>query len=178
MSSILRTYVILTLVVVSALTACSTSQANADNSSLAPAAQASPTPRSGFTESDVDKLKWIVGDWKGTGDVEKPFFERYRFVDKTTLAVDGFPDESFTKADDTTLFALKEGAFGNSGDARWAASEITGYLITFVPVAGVRNTFKWQRVSDNEWKAILDWPAAGDKPARQRVYKMERVKSK
>jgi len=37
-----------------------------------------------------------------------------------------------------------------------------------------KNSFRWQRESDNVWTAIITWPAAEGKPARQRVYKMER----
>jgi len=164
---------------VAALSCTSNSSANAEIAaqSNASAPVAEPTPAT-LTTADVAKLKWIIGSWKGTGDVEKPFYERYRFEGESTLAVDGFPDETLAKSDSTTLFALKDGKMGNSGETRWAASEITADSITFVPVAAARNTFKWQRVSDNEWKAILSWPATADKPARQRVYKMERVDKK
>ena len=31
-----------------------------------------------FTTADLQKLRWIEGTWRGTGDVDKPFFERYR----------------------------------------------------------------------------------------------------
>lgn len=128
-----------------------------------------------FSPADLAKLKWIEGTWRGTGDVEKAFFERYRFENETTLAVDSFTDEKLTKVDETTRFILSDGQFGNGGDdSRWAASVIDYQGITFVPVAKARNTFRWQRESDNSWTAILQWPASDDKPARQRVYKMER----
>lgn len=128
-----------------------------------------------FSAADVAKLKWIVGSWKGTGDAEKPFFERYRFEAETIVAVDGFTDETFAKTDGTTLFALTDGVFGNSGETRWAASVITADSVTFIPVAGARNSFTWVKVSHNEWKATLTWPATVDKPARQRIYTMARI---
>jgi hypothetical protein len=75
-----------------------------------------------------------------------------------------------------TRFELKDGMFGNSGDgSRWAATELDDNSITFSPVAKARNTFRWQRESADVWKAVLDYPAGGDKPARQRVYRMERL---
>ena len=128
-----------------------------------------------ISAAELAKLRWIEGAWRGAGDVEKPFFERYRFENDSTLAVESFTDETLSKSDDVTRFELKDGQFGNGGEgSRWAASELTDNSITFVPVKGARNTFQWRKESDGTWTATLDWPAADGKPARRRVYKMER----
>jgi hypothetical protein len=128
------------------------------------------------TASDLKKLRWIEGAWRGTGDVEEPFFERYRFENETTLAVESFKDQTLSKADDVTKFELIDGVFGNRGEgSRWAATELDDNSITFSPVAKARNTFRWQRESANVWKAVIDYPASDGKPARQRVYRMERL---
>ena len=68
-------------------------------------APAKPTPAK-LTAADLQKLRWIEGTWRGTGG-EKPFFERYRFENATTLAVDSFENEKLEKVTDTTLFELK-----------------------------------------------------------------------
>ena len=108
-------------------------------------------------------------------DVSAPFFERYRFENATTLVVDSFFDEKLTTVEDTTRFELKDGQFGNAGEgSRWTATLIDYQGITFEPIAIAKNSYKWQRESDNSWTAILRWPASEGKPARQRVYKMER----
>ena len=136
-----------------------------------------PTPatQTKFSVSDLEKLRWIVGTWRGTGDGEAPFFERYRFENPTTLAVDSFTDATLSKVDDTTRFELKDGQFGNGGETgRWTASSIDYLGIDFVPAAKARNSFRWQRESDNTWTAILTWPPAEGKPGRRRVFKMER----
>jgi hypothetical protein len=133
------------------------------------------TPQTKFSVSDLEKLRWIEGTWRGTGDVEKPFFERYRFESPTILAVDNFTDETLTKVEETTRFELKDGQFGNGGeDSRWAASSIDYMGVNFLPIAKARNSFRWQRESDNTWTAIITWQPAEGKPGRQRVYKMER----
>ncbi|MFN2502099.1 MAG: hypothetical protein ABR530_08815, partial [Pyrinomonadaceae bacterium] len=49
-------------------------------------AQTQPTHASRLTAADVAKLKWIIGDWRGSGENQKPFFERYRFENENTLA--------------------------------------------------------------------------------------------
>jgi pimeloyl-ACP methyl ester carboxylesterase len=124
---------------------------------------------------DLTKLRWIEGTWRGTGDAEKPFFERYYFENESTLAVEGLTDEKVDKVSDLTRFELRDGKFGGGSEgSRWDATEITADSITFEPVAKARNSFRWRRVSKDVWEAILDWPATDSKPARHRVYKMER----
>ena len=106
---------------------------------------------------------------------QAPFFERYRFENESTLAVDSFPDEKLDKVDDTTRFELKDGTFGN---ANYVASAIDDNGINFEPAGKSKNSFRWERVSDNAWKATLKWPAEGNKPARERIYNMERIQGK
>ena len=118
---------------------------------------AEQTPPPGkFSVADLQKLKWIEGTWRGTGDVESPFFERYRFENETTLAVDSFTDGTLTKVEDTTRFALKDGQFGNDGEgSRWVATTIDYLGVTFVPFVKARNTFRWQHVASNVGPARL-----------------------
>jgi hypothetical protein len=122
--------------------------------------------------ADLANLKWIEGAWKGTGDVEKPFFELYRFEDDSTLAVDSFDDESLGKVTETSRFVLKDGQFGNSN---YAATDITKDSVTFAPIAKARNTFTWRKKSADLWEAVLEWPATESKPAMKRVYQMARI---
>ena len=131
------------------------------------------TPASSFTTADVAKLKWIEGTWRGM-DGEKPFFERYK-LEPTALVVESLKEDG--SADGAPeRFELKDGQFGKGeGDKGSAASEITDNYIQFVPaVAGKGNNFRFERQSDGTWIALLEWPATADKPARQKIYKMER----
>jgi len=131
------------------------------------------TPGNNFTTADVAKLKWIEGTWRGM-DGDKPFFERYK-IEESAMVVESFDDETFSTATDTDRFELKNGEFGKGeGDKRVGASEITADHIQFVPaVPGKSNNFRFERQPDGTWIAVLDWPANGDKPARQKIYKME-----
>ncbi len=135
----------------------------------------SPSPAN-LSAADLTKLRWIEGSWRGSGVEQAPFFERYRFDNDTTLLIDSFPDEKLDKVEDTGRFELKDGQFGNGN---YVASAIDDQGISFEPVAGkAKNSFRWQRESANTWKAILKWPAADGKPARERVYTMERIPGK
>ena len=138
--------------------------------------QPKPTPAK-LTTADLEKLRWIEGTWRGTGGGEKPFFERYRFENATTLASDSFDNEKLEKVTDTTLFELKDGEFGGGSEgSRWVATAFDDNSITFAPVLKARNSFIWKRDTKDSWTAILSWPAKGDKPAGERTYKMERIK--
>ena len=135
-----------------------------------PAAQSTPSKK--FTAADVAKLKWIEGTWRGM-DGDKPFYERYT-IEETAMVVQSLkPDGTVDGAPDR--FELKDGRFGkDEGDRGSVASEITADYIQFVPtVPGKSNSFRFERQSNNTWRAVLDWPAKGDKPARQKIYIME-----
>jgi hypothetical protein len=137
------------------------------------ASSSNTSPTAKFTPSDVAKLKWIEGTWRGmVGD--KPFFERYT-IENDAMIVEGFEDGSFAKSNDTTRFELKNGEFGSGeGEQRSVATSITDNAVQFIPaVAGKGNRFRFERQTDGTWNAILEWLATNDKPARQKIYKME-----
>lgn len=129
--------------------------------------QSSATPSKpilkSITPADLVKLRWIEGSWRGTGEIDKPFYERYKFETDTTLAVESFDDEAFSKATDVSRFELKDGEFGSTDPdgRRSAASAIDANSVTFEPVLKSRNTFRFERESENSWKAILT--LAGDR---------------
>src|SRR5919106_6786945 len=110
---------------------------NAVNTNAKPAAIANTAPvGKNFTAADIAKLKWIEGTWRGTGETQPPFFERYHF-DGTTMIVESFEDETLAKVTDTSRFELTDGEFGHTeGERRSAASEITDTYVQFVPVKG------------------------------------------
>ena len=106
-----------------------------------------------------------------------PFFERYKFENESTLAVETFADETLTKVEDVSRFELKDGTFGHSeGASGSVATALDENSITFDPV-GKGNSFRWQRETGNSWKAVLNWT---DKTgiAKQRIYNMERWPAK
>ena len=128
-----------------------------------------------FTIANLRKLRWIEGTWRGTGDGVPPFFERYRFENDTTLAVETLAGVNIEKVTDVTRFELKDGKFGGGSEGSlWEASSIDDKSINFEPVTKARNSFRFERNSDDVWTATLSYPARADKPARQLVYRMER----
>lgn len=151
----------------------STSQSQPPASMPAATPAATPVP---ITAAELQKLKWIEGTWRGTGDIDKPFYERYRFENDSTLLIESFDDEKLEKVSDVSRYELRDGQFGNTGEVRWVATKFDDKSITFSPVAKARNTFIWQSESKDLWKATLSWPASDKGPEKQRIYNMARMK--
>jgi len=135
-----------------------------------PVAQSTASKK--FTIVDVAKLKWIEGTWRGM-DGDKPFYERYK-IEETAMVVESLKADGSANGE-PERFELRDGEFGkDEGDQRSVASEITADYIQFVPaVPGKGNNFRFERQSNGTWRAVLDWPAKADKPARQKIYIME-----
>lgn len=174
---------VILIAVVGILSACTRLQSHYDahNTVSPPAPASSPTPWPtpiDIKPTDLAKLHWIEGSWRGTGGDVAPFFERYKFEDASTLVVETLEDETLSKISDVSRFELKAGHFGyNGGDSGSVAIALDDQSITFAPTGKSRNSFRWQRESDNSWKAVLNWT---DKTgaAKERVYNMQRWPAK
>jgi hypothetical protein len=140
--------------------------------------QATPSPSVAgrtFNSTDLKKLRWIEGTWRGTGGGVAPFVERYKFESDTILAVESLEGEKSDKVTDVTRFELKDGEFGGGSEgSRYVATSIDDKSVTFQPVTKARNSFRWEYESENSWKAILSSPATDTGPDKQRIYQMER----
>lgn len=124
---------------------------------------------------DFALLRWIEGKWEGSGEGVPTFWERYRFVDDSTLVVEHFADGRFTKVTDRSRYELRNHRLGNTGPGpRWVAVGIDTNLVHFKPVSGATNAFMWKRLEKNRWVAALAWPATVDRPAREVAYTMKR----
>ncbi|HEV2826463.1 MAG TPA: hypothetical protein VGW76_02585 [Pyrinomonadaceae bacterium] len=140
------------------------------------AASRSPIPKQ-ITPAELAKLRWIEGAWRGTGGEVPPFFERYKFENESTLVVETLEDESLSKVTDVSRFELKDGHFGSgTADAGSVAIALDDNSISFAPL-GKGNFFRFQRESDNSWKAILNWTDKNGAP-KERVYLMQRLPDK
>lgn len=146
---------------------------NALSPSPAPTRSASPTPKL-ITTTDLARLHWIEGSWRGTGGGVPTFYERYKFENDSTLVVETLADETLSKVNDTSRFELKDGHFGSGeGDSGSVATALDDNSITFEPLGKSSNSFRFQRESDNSWKAILNWTDKNGTP-KERIYLMER----
>jgi hypothetical protein len=126
------------------------------------------------TVAELQRLRWILGDWRGTGTNQPAFYERYRFEDDSTLVVESFVDSSFSTVTEAARFALRGGRLGP--DARSAAARIDARSVTFAPQTAGRNWYQWRYRSLDEWQAVLWWSATDSRPERLVTYRMRRVR--
>lgn len=147
---------------------------NTASPSASPMPAASPVPKQ-ITPADLAKLRWIEGTWRGTGGGVAPFFERYKFENDSTLVVETLEDETLSKVNDVSRFELKDGHFGDNSDGS-VATALDDNSVTFAPL-GKGNYFRFQKESDNSWKAILNWTDKNG-VAKEVIYEMERLPAK
>ena len=169
---------LLALVALINCSACAKTESQpAAQTSLSPTASASPVPKQ-ITPAELAKLRWIEGAWRGTGGDVPTFYERYKFENDTTLLVETLADETLSKVSDQSRFELKDGHFSYSAEGSGSvATSLDDTSITFEPTGKSRNSFRWQRESENSWKAILKWTDKNS-AAKERIYSMERLPDK
>jgi hypothetical protein len=137
-----------------------------------------PRHRRRLAPADLAQLRWIEGSWRGTGGGVPPFYERYKFENDSTLIVETLADETLSKVTDVSRFELRDGQFGSrTAGSGSVATTLDHNSITFSPLGKARNSFRWQRESDNSWKAVLNWTDK-DGAAKERGYQMERWPAK
>lgn len=147
----------------------------------APAHPPAPAPAeapggSGITVAAFRQLRWVEGRWRGDQPNGEPFFESYRFENDSTIRSYTYADATNRVPTDSGAITLRAGQVTTgTGAARWVAAELTATRVRFVPLAGVRNSFVWERTSPDAWTATLSWPATADRPAREVIYPMRRL---
>ena len=127
-----------------------------------------------YTAANFAHLRWIEGRWRGFMPDGKTFYEQYRFVDDSTIAMHSFPDSTFTKASDSSRVLLRDSTVANEGlTARWVATRLDTTGVDFAPHHGAQNHFTWARETPTQWNATLRW---SDKEGRPRsvVYALHR----
>lgn len=136
------------------------------------------TPGLIIGQQDFVRLHWIEGSWRGKSDSSAPRYERYHFINDSTLVMESFADAKFSRPAERVRYEWRDRRFASTGSSgRWAATAFDSASVTFTPLSPGHNTFIWQRVDDDHWTVALSWPPSVDKPARQVVYHMERIKS-
>jgi hypothetical protein len=136
-----------------------------------------PPPESSVTPLQVDarqlrSLVWLEGMWRGTQSDTAPFFERYRYLDDSTIGTWTYADSLGTQVVDSGSIRLRSGIVTSGDSAR-------GYVLTaldsssahFEPRGAAVNAFTWRRMSESSWSATLTWRDAAGQPI-ERIYVM------
>jgi hypothetical protein len=145
----------------------------AAGTAAAPATQASPA--GSFTLADFAHLRYLDGSWRGKLPDGKYFYERYRIVDDSTIAMQGFSDSTYATVSDSSRIALRGTTVASEGPAsRWEATRLDSTSVDFVSARNSSSGFTWKRETADRWTATIR-STGGDGQARSTVYNMERV---
>lgn len=111
------------------------------------AQDASPT----VSPAQFRQLRWVIGQWKGSGGGYAAFYESYDMVDDSTMRRYSWSDSTFTRASDSARFELRGGKLSQVRNGRaFPALKFTGDTVQWRPPSAT-----WIRTSKDSWTAIL-----------------------
>jgi len=129
------------------------------STALPSAAQDGPT-RGPVDEETFQGLAWMEGRWEGSGGGFDAFYEAFRVVNDSTLEQTTYDDASFGEPDGRSIMVLRDGGIVKlrDGAVESVVTRLSGDTLRFERVPPGRGGFSWIRVSDDEWRAVLDRP--------------------
>jgi hypothetical protein len=106
------------------------------------------------SKSDLQKIKWIEGSWKGLYN-NTPFYEHYRFANDSTIEVTSFEwDGKDTSKSSVSRVQWADGNYYLGDKRNWQVRSITDTSIYMTP-KGSGNDILWKFVAKDRWQAIL-----------------------
>lgn len=113
-------------------------------------------PRTDYSLRDFSHLRWLEGTWRGEVPGAGYFYEQYRLLDDSTIAMRGFADSTFTNPNDSADIMLRGGRIiDRSTKAQYAATLVDSSRVDFAPEKADNNHFSWLRESADRWTATL-----------------------
>jgi len=133
-------------------------------------------PTTAFGTKDFGKLRWVEGAWKATAPNERTYYQRYRFLNDSTIEITTYGDSTLSRETGGGRVYLSVGrVYHTFGPGRWGATSIDTTGIYFVPQVNAQNTFAWSRQGPDTWTATMRSGYSGHE--RVTVYQMQRVKT-
>ena len=130
-----------------------------------------------FTQSDMAKLRWIEGSWRGSdADGKLIFYENYHFVANEIVIKSYAEDSTFTKVKRIGRVYLQNDEIIHRDEGMlWSATKLSHSQVEFAPKKKATNSFIWQRESADVWIAKLRF---NDETGEQKevTFRMERIK--
>ena len=171
-------------VLAASLAACRAETRPADSAatgaSTAAASPAAATPGTStvagkFAIADFAHLRFLDGSWRGKLPDGKYFYERYRIVDDSTFAQQGFTDSTYATANDSSRISLRGTTVAVEAASRWEATRLDATGVDFTSLKTPTSSFTWTPKSADKWTATIK-SVGSDGQARSTVYEMERVR--
>ena len=133
-------------------------------------------PRTPFGAPDLAKVKWLEGSWTGTAQGESSIYQRFKFVDDSTVEITYYRDSAFGEPSGNGRLYLSVGRIYHTfGSNRWVATRIGNEGLYLVPQSTARANFSWTFVSPDAWTFTMRTGVGGREHVT--VYNMKRVGS-
>lgn len=128
-----------------------------------------------YSLQDFARLRWLDGSWRGRLPDGGYFYEQYRLVDDSTIAMRGFPDSLFARVTDSSTIGFRGGTIASEGGTRWVSTRLDSSAVDFASERDASNNFTWTRETPDRWTATLRSIDRQGRP-QTTVYPMERVR--
>lgn len=137
---------------VAALLACACA-GDVDNERSGPDAQPSDSARrtqdsANHTAADLQALRYLEGDWRGSGYEGGPFYESYRFVNDSTIEMTAWTDSTMTAEGKRSQYMLRDGVIRTSDGARLVTVDEDGHHFQ-----GQSYRWTFKQLSPDRWTA-------------------------
>lgn len=110
---------------------------------------ATPTPDTvRYTTADFQALRYLEGDWRGSGYEGGLFYETYRFVNDSTIEMTAWTDSTMSAASDRSEYALRDGVIRAGDGARLVRVDDEGHHFQ-----GPSFGWTFRQVSSDRWTA-------------------------
>ena len=80
-----------------------------------------------YSLADFQALRYVEGDWRGSGYEGGPFYESYRFADDSTIEMTAWTDSTMTVARESSQYLFRDGIIRTSKDARLVRVDDEGH---------------------------------------------------
>jgi hypothetical protein len=132
-------------------------------------------PRTAFGPAEFGKLRRLEGTWSAGSQGESPMYERFHFVDDSTVEISYYRDAQLSQQTASGRIYLSVGRIYYSfGPNRWGATHVGDDGVFFVPQTNARNTFAWDFTGNDAWTSTMRSGLSGRD--RATVWNMTRVK--
>lgn len=147
------------LIVLLCVSACQ--QADAPEPAVQEPAATDRVARELYDAADFSGLRYLEGDWRGSGYEGGPFYESYRFVNDSTIEMTAWADSTMTTSRSQSQYLLRNGVIRTGDGARLVRIDDDGYHFQ-----GPSYGWSFRQVAEDRWTA---------KVGPSTIYTMDRI---
>lgn len=100
------------------------------------------------TIADLQALRYLEGDWRGSGYEGGPFYESYRFVNDSTIEMTAWTDSTMSTARERSEYALRDGVIRSGSGGRLVSVDENGHHFR-----SGSSAWTFRQISPDRWTA-------------------------